>query len=134
MMTQMRDLKGVKEHGRVDQVTLAKEMLTSGVFAYPCHFEEISCISAMKAQVAGCTPLTTNYSALAETNLCELYKIDGNPKASEEVIEKFKTKLLEVLKTPMTDDQRIELSGLAMHKFSWKNVAKEWSKFCQEAK
>jgi glycosyltransferase involved in cell wall biosynthesis len=127
MMCQMRDLAGVHEHGRIDQVTLAKKMLEANVYAYPCHFEEISCISAMKAQVAGCYPLTTNYAALAETNLLQ-NKVKGNPKHDEQVMEEFKERLILALAEPMGVEARDKMQSKSKETFSWTTVAKQWAK------
>lgn len=123
MMEQLQR-EGVFEHGRVDQLTLAKELKSSSIFAYPCHFEEISCISAMKAQVAGCIPLTTGYAALAETNLTE-FKVEGNPKDAK-VLEEFKEQLIKHLKSDM-EKYREGISKNAKDKFTWTAVAKQWS-------
>lgn len=132
-MMELMTQKGVEEVGRIDQVSLARELLGAGVFAYPCHFEEISCISAMKAQVAGCIPLTTNYAALAETNLFE-GKVSGNPREDEGVRKVFKEKLIEVLKNPPSDDERIQIAAKAWKKFSWESIAKSWSEKFEGAK
>lgn len=128
MMRKLETTPGVVEGGRIGQLKLAEEFLSSGVFAYPCHFEEISCISAMKSQVAGCAPLTTDYSALAETNLTT-YKVKGNPKYEEGVKEEFKKRLIELLKNPISEEERNSIKVGAIKRFNWKSVATEWSKF-----
>jgi len=132
MMKQMEDLLGVFEHGRIGQDELAKEFLASGIFAYPCHFEEISCISAMKAQVAGCIPLTTGYAALAETNFCSLSKINGNPRDNGKVLEEFKAMLVGYLKNPLSEDERGLIKQEARSRFDWRVVAGTWSKIIGE--
>jgi glycosyltransferase involved in cell wall biosynthesis len=124
-MIEQFKLDGVHEHGRIGQEELAKEFLSAGVFAYPCHFEEISCISAMKAQVGGCIPLTTDYAALAETNLFPDWQVKGNPKKDEKVMESFKGKLITALGTNV---DRYQISLEARGKFNWHIVAEEWSK------
>lgn len=125
MVKLMNDLPGVFEHGRIGQIELAKEYQKANVFAYPCHFDEISCISAMKAQVAGCIPLTTDHAALAETNRTE-YKITGNPKDSLTVFTAFRNKLISVLK----EDNPARPDGV--QGFSWTKVAKDWSEVIEK--
>lgn len=132
MMEKMKSLPGVEECGRISQFELAEEMLKSNVFAYPCHFEEISCISAMKAQLAGCIPLTTDYAALAETNLTT-FGVSGNPERDPKVMEEFKRKLVGYLKKPIDEGKREYMRGKAEEKFSWRKVALDWDKFLQEA-
>ena len=59
--------KGVVAHGRVDQQTLAREMLSAGVWILPTWFCETSCISAMEAQAAGLRIVASKLAALEET-------------------------------------------------------------------
>lgn len=66
MFEEMKD-KGVTIHGRVSHTELAEAMKRTQVWAYPTEFEEIHCITALKAQEAGCYPVTTNVAALKET-------------------------------------------------------------------
>lgn len=58
---------GVTEYGRVDHETLAEAMRQTKVWAYPTEFPEIHCITALKAQAAGCIPVVTDVGALSET-------------------------------------------------------------------
>lgn len=46
---------------------VAKKYLEAGVFLYPTQFYEIDCISARKAQIAGCGVVTSDFAALDET-------------------------------------------------------------------
>lgn len=58
---------GIEVLGRVTQAEVAKLYSKATVFAYPTEFAEIDCISARKAQAAGCVPITTDFAALNET-------------------------------------------------------------------
>lgn len=51
----------------VNHKEIAKKYLEAGVFLYPTKFYEIHCISAVKAQLAGCTMITSDFAALDET-------------------------------------------------------------------
>jgi tetratricopeptide (TPR) repeat protein len=46
---------------------IAKKYLEAGIFLYPTQFFEIHCISAVKAQLAGCKCITSDFAALNET-------------------------------------------------------------------
>ena len=66
-------LEGVVSHGSMGQKDLAKLYGRSAVWAYPSWttptkepFPEISCISAVEAQAAGCYPVCLEYGALRE--------------------------------------------------------------------
>ena len=125
-MTKLMNQPGVFEHGRVGHKQLIKEFQKSGIWVYPSHFEEISCISAMKAQSCGCVPVCTDYAALAETVKAGV-KIPGTC-FDNAVVEKFKTELVSLLK----DDERQESlrAQVVLHKqdFGWDKVASQWKK------
>lgn len=57
----------IKYRGRVGWEEMAELLRTSGVWLYPTRFHEISCISAMEAQAAGCNIVATDHAALKET-------------------------------------------------------------------
>jgi glycosyltransferase involved in cell wall biosynthesis/2-polyprenyl-3-methyl-5-hydroxy-6-metoxy-1,4-benzoquinol methylase len=121
-MTRMQELMtqdGVKEHGRIGHKELIKEMQGCGIWAYPCHFEEISCIVAMKAQACGCLPVVTDYAALGETVKGGII-IKGNA-SDPDVYDEFKDKLIDALKTAP------ECPRIEKEQFGWGRVAKEWS-------
>lgn len=57
---------GVKEWGIVGHLELAQKFMETSIWAYPCCVEETYCITAVKAQMAGCIPVTTDLAALKE--------------------------------------------------------------------
>lgn len=117
---------GVYEHGRIGHKALVKEFQKSGIWAYPSHFEEISCISGMKAQAAGCVPVVTDYAALTETVKAGV-KISG--KGGEvETDGVFKDEIVKILKDAERQEEvRLEV---LRHKeeFGWDKVAEQWDK------
>lgn len=116
---------GINEHGRVGHKQLVKEFKKSGVYAYPSHFFEISCISAMKAQAAGAIPVVTDYAALSETVKLG-YKVSGQA-GDKEVDERYKRVLIDVLKdTSKQEDDRKMLEKIKPS-FGWGKVAEEWA-------
>lgn len=58
---------GIVNKGRVSHEKVAQMYQRGRIFAYPTEFAEIDCISARKAQAAGCIPITTDFAALNET-------------------------------------------------------------------
>lgn len=116
---------GINDHGRVGHKQLVKEFQKSGIYAYPSHFAEISCISAMKAQAAGAIPVVTNYAALSETVKIG-FKVDG--KAGEgDTNERYKRTLIDLMKETEKHEEYRKM--LEKHKptFGWSAVAKEWA-------
>jgi glycosyltransferase involved in cell wall biosynthesis len=126
-MNVMMQVDGVTNHGRVSQLDLVDWYKKCGVFAYSSHFAEISCISAMKAQIYGAIPVTTDIAALKETVKFGV-KIKGDiydPK----VAKRFEKELIEMLQNK--DKQktiRKKMTKWARSHYTWRRVAKQWSK------
>jgi len=117
-MQKLMQQPGVFEHGRIGHKQLVQELQKSAIYAYPSHFEEISCISAMKAQAAGCYCLTTDYAALKETNKYGT-RVMGSAQ-SDTVRKVFVSELINLLKNGVDNTPHIE-------EFGWDKVAKKWS-------
>lgn len=123
-LLKLMNQEGVFDHGRVGHQDLVQEFLKSGVYVYPCHFEEISCISAMKSQAAGCVPVVTNYAALNETVKAGV-KVSGQG-GQGTVNLNFKNRLVEILKdTEKQEELRKEVLK-NKDSFGWDKVAKQW--------
>lgn len=126
MQAKFEELKdqGVTVHGRVSHEELAKAMKEIQVWAYPTQFAEIHCITALKAQEAGCYPVVTNVAALAET-------VQSGDKLNTKRIyideyqqEKFVKKVVEALKEGKT--------GTPVPNTDWSDVAKQWDAAIKE--
>jgi glycosyltransferase involved in cell wall biosynthesis len=123
-MLELMAQEGVFEHGRVGHQQLVKEFQRSGIWVYPSHFEEISCISAMKAQAAGCVPVCTDYAALLETVKVGI-KVGGRC-GNERTNQQLKKELINVLQDEAWQEEvRKEVLN---HKdeFGWDKVAQQW--------
>jgi len=132
---------GIEYYGMVPHRELAKYMLSCNLWLYPTQFTEISCITAMKMQAAGCIPITTTVAALNETVQFG-YKVDGDkavikskdaPKQrvsiiGKEEIAEWTGKVIEYLKNPkLYNDKREEMVKWAKDTYSWKRVSEKWS-------
>jgi ubiquinone/menaquinone biosynthesis C-methylase UbiE len=117
--------EGITDHGRVGHKQLAEEYAKSGIWVYPSHFPEISCIAAMKAQVAGCIPVTTDYAALKETVKAGIV-IPGNAEDSNVFFE-WKMSLLDLMASPEAQEEVRKEVLKHREEFHWKDVAKKWS-------
>jgi glycosyltransferase involved in cell wall biosynthesis len=110
--------EGVTVHGRVSHTELAKAMRSIQVWAYPTEFTEIHCITALKAQEAGCYPVTTNVGALAET-------VRSGTKINTRRIysDTYKQgKFIDAVCEALTGG----LSGNPVPDTSWRDVASQW--------
>jgi len=124
-MNEMMKYKGITHHDRVTQPEIEKWHKKCGVWAYPTHFYEISCISAIKSQLWGCTPVVIEYAALEQTVQFGK-KIKGDI-YDEEVKEEFKKALIDTLKHPQSDKDRKKMMKWARENYSWEKVAAQWS-------
>lgn len=66
-LTLMDRLPRVINHERVSWPELAHDLRQTGIWLYPTRFGEISCLSAMEAQIAGAWPIYYPTGALPET-------------------------------------------------------------------
>ncbi len=120
MEQKFADLKdhGVTVHGRVSHKELAKAMKEIQVWAYPTQFAEIHCITALKAQEAGCYPVVTNVAALQETVQC------GDKIRTKRIyIDEYKQK--QFIKA-IVDALREGKTGTPVSRCDWRDVALSW--------
>ena len=62
-----KSLPNVNYMGYASNAGIRRAVENAHIFAYPCTFEETSCMSAIEAASAGCQLVTTNFGALYET-------------------------------------------------------------------
>jgi len=125
MVDKMKKLKGVTERGRIGQAQLHTEIFKSGIFAYPCTFPEVSCISAMKAQAGGAIPVTSTFANL-EDIIHFGDKVEMN-KFEEADIERYKKHLISWLLYPEKQERiRKQMIEWALKNLTWQAVAEGW--------
>jgi len=123
LIHKLRD-KGVTYIGRIGHQELASEYLRSGWWLYPCDFPEIFCISAVKAQAAGCWPICTGGFALDEVvKYGEITK--GDIKKAD--VQKLWVNSINTARLNVTNVMRNKAAKWAKNKYSWKSLAKDWS-------
>jgi glycosyltransferase involved in cell wall biosynthesis len=130
MIQQAKDLEGVTDHGKVSQSKITQEGFSSGLWAYPCPFPEIYCITAIKSQASGAVPVASNYAALDETiqfgHKQEFREFD------DEDLERYRDALIWWLQHPEEQEKvRPEMMAWARTK-SWDAVAKQWGEAFNE--
>jgi tetratricopeptide (TPR) repeat protein len=133
MQTWVKDLDGVTDHGKIGQQEIVEEIQKSGVWAYPCPFPEIYCITAIKAQAGGAVPVSSDFAALDETvqfgkKIHMSQKDEDTPVGNwdKKEVEEYKEALIDALKHPEQFD-RTKMIKWAKSQ-SWESVAKSWSK------
>ena len=61
------EIPNINYKGYATNEEVRQALMKSHILAYPCIFEETSCLAAIEAMAAGCKVVTTNYGALPET-------------------------------------------------------------------
>lgn len=127
----MRDIEmqlqqpGITHHARVSKNALCAIRRSCGIWAYPCRFFEIHCITALEAQADGCVPCVIECGALGESVQCGV-KVQGNGYDTS-VQEIF----LEELLSLMDDEERWRIErekGQAFARgLNWQRTAAEWT-------
>lgn len=135
MLKWEKELDGVTDHGKIGHKQIAEEIFKSGVWAYPCPFPEVYCITAVKAQAGGAVPVSSNFAALKETvQFGEILTMKAQNEKTpvgqwdKEELEKFKVALIKVLKDPdYQESVRPKMMAWARTQ-SWNNTAMGWDK------
>ena len=126
-MDKMMEADGITHHGRLPQPEIEEWYKKCGVWAYPTHFGEINCISAMKAQAWGAVPVCINYAAL-KTTVQYGKRIDGDI-YEPEVQEEYKKALIRMLERhDLQEKIREPMMKWAKDTFAWSKVAEQWFK------
>lgn len=124
-MENLLDQEGIEHLGRLSHKDVAKQYLEADVWAYPTGFNEVSCITAVKAQVGGAVPVVFPKAALHETVKYGVKVTLGNN--MEELLDNYAKSLIRVLK----DTKGKEAMRQAMTHYpdwSYKSLASEWTK------
>lgn len=130
---------GIEELGRLSHGAVAQLYQRGSIFAYPTEFAEIHCISAVKAQAAGCYPITTDFAALNETvqhgikihsektkdTWCQDYQFDfslENTEARKAWVEA----VVRTLQHPPTQEEMTRMREWATATYNWDYIASSW--------
>lgn len=109
----------------VTEEELWSEYLAADVWLYPTEAVETSCITAMKAQVAGAVPITTTCGALDETVQWGVKLATERIYSDEQAQNRFVEAAVDVLSNGYVDRGR--MAHWARQEFSWTRVASTWA-------
>jgi glycosyltransferase involved in cell wall biosynthesis len=112
----------VKHHGGVPQNVLNRAMLGCGVWAYPHTGDsETFCITAVKAQASGCSPVCTTAGALKEVVLHKEDQVQETDVLNGG--RGFREKLVHRLQNPQSAESRQAMKDAVLSRFGWSVVA-----------
>lgn len=129
---------GVTERGKVGHQELADRMQSTSVLAYPCTaLGETFCITVVKAQLAGCIPVTTRIAALDETVHKEAPTVPFCRNEKEAYM--YRDKLLETLRRIRDSKPEDIVAERKKYiefakQFSWEKCVDKWMDFYDSIK
>jgi len=130
MQAKAEDLPGVTEHGRIPQDKLNEEIFQSGIFAYPCTFPEVNCITAQKAMSGGAVPVTSDFAVLHD--IIKYGEAVPMHDFKKKDIERYKRRLIWWLNHPEEQQKiRKKMMAWAREEFLWGKTAAQWSEEMQ---
>lgn len=120
--------KGIVYRGSIPNEELRKELPTFDILAYPCTFEETSCIAVIEALSAGLRVLTSSLGALPETTegWATLYPYLINKRTHADVFASLLKKEIEDVR------QGLDLSlqaDIYAPRWSWDGRINQWTSF-----
>lgn len=123
----INECKDVTDHGRIGHKQIIEEIKKADIFCYPCIFNEVYCISYVKAMAGGAYPVSSDYAELIT------YHDDGGVQVHydegfvDAFAKEYTKKLIEVLKSDITEEERQKMMQNALTKYSWERTAEQWS-------
>ncbi len=133
---QARSLPNVNYIGNRPNEFILNKITNYHMFAYPCIWEETSCISAIECMSAGLYTITTNYGALFET--CADFPVYINyDKDYKKLAYKFAYAIKHLMCQLHRDyaQDHLELQQNYMKRFySWDSRKTQWTNFLIGAK
>lgn len=118
---------GITHHGRVSKEELKKWENICGIWAYPTHFGEIHCITALDNQAQGCVPVVIDYAALEETVQTGI-KIHGDI-YDDDTKEEYKNALISLMKDEKKWEEESDKGKEFAKNFTWDKIADQWTKY-----
>lgn len=112
------EASGVKLLGGLTAPDMARLMRTSGVWAMPCTWPEVSCMAAAKSMAAGCEPVATDKLNMGLTET--LIACGDGPIADP---KNFTESLIWALKSPEPFGERKKRSDMARARYGWRCAA-----------
>lgn len=136
LMNRMRELEpmGVNYRGKVDQMTLAREFLSAGVWSYSTWFSETFGITAAEAQAAGLRIVTSSIAALNEVVGPDHGVLLDGDWLSTEYQAAFIDEVVNAMTTPegQWKKTREELQDRARRDFGLDSLAEDWVAMMRE--
>ncbi len=128
----LMDELGFKYLGRLGQTDLWRQYLSAGIWCYPTHFTETSCICCMEAQALGAIPITNPLWALVD-NVRHGTFIQGDPQKDPFVRARYVGELIDLARNHEKQEKiRPGMMQYARERFDWERVVDQYEAFAQQ--
>lgn len=124
-------LPGVSYRGSIPNVDLRSEMKEFDILAYPCTFEETSCIAVIDALCAGLRVVCSSIGALPETTegWARIYSYEEDRIAHANLFASILSEEIERIRSGSMDDVLSEQADSYSSRWSWNSRIEEWNRF-----
>ncbi len=123
----MYSVLGVTEHGLVGHEELNRAYAKASFWTYPCRVSETFCITALRAQTAGCIPVIVDGSALKET-VKHGFRCDSQSTYLETLLHAMS------MAEQISLEERKQLSARILNEYTWHDTARKWhEQFCAQS-
>jgi glycosyltransferase involved in cell wall biosynthesis len=121
-----RNTEGIVYRGSIDNDKLREELPNFDILAYPCTFEETSCIAVIEALSAGLIVVTSNLGALPETTegLATIYPYLMDKQTHAGFFASILEKEIAEVRNGKNFEQQ---SRLYAQRWSWDNRINQWT-------
>jgi glycosyltransferase involved in cell wall biosynthesis len=125
------ELEGVVYRGFVSNEELRKELPNFDILAYPCTFEETSCIAVIEALSAGLRVVTPNLGALPETTegWARMYPYLPNKKLHALIFADILGEEINKIKNGELDSHLELQKQVYAPRWSWRQRINEWKNY-----
>jgi glycosyltransferase involved in cell wall biosynthesis len=125
---------GVQFLGRIPRLVLTAEQRKASILAYPCTYDELFCIAAAEAQVAGAFPVTSGFGALPTTNQHGII-IGGTP-TDPGFVRTFSDRIIALLSSEASylEMRRPQMVAASRLRFDWNRIAGQWETLMETGK
>jgi glycosyltransferase involved in cell wall biosynthesis len=121
MRIQVAELQslGVQDHGLVSHEELNRAFGQASFWTYPCTAQEVFCITAIRAQLAGAVPVIIKGSGLKET-------VQNGWSCL--TIQDYEATLLKAMRNAETIslEERKKMGNFILNKYTWEKIAHKW--------
>jgi glycosyltransferase involved in cell wall biosynthesis len=134
LFDECRKTEGIVYRGYSTNESLRSELHTFDILAYPCTFEETSCIAVIEALSAGLRVVTSNIGALPETTegWARMYPYLMDKDRHAEVFAKILEEEIEKVRNGELNEYLQQQKNIYGPRWGWNERIKEWNTLLNE--